>query len=122
MRKTQKSALYELFEPLSSIPVLNNKVHVIDGGFLLHRVVWNKDSTFKQIIQQYITYLLQHYPGNTWIIFDGYADEMNSTKNNERIRRLEKNACVDISITSEIMKPSVNQKFFYLIVKIRKAL
>lgn len=45
IRKTQKSILYDNFSPLQeSIRLsLENVVHVIDGGFLWHRVLWRQD-------------------------------------------------------------------------------
>ena len=42
MRKTKKSMMYELFSPLSDTRIDEETLYVIDGGFLLHRVVWQK--------------------------------------------------------------------------------
>ncbi|XP_065664106.1 uncharacterized protein LOC136085968 [Hydra vulgaris] len=46
MRKTQKSAIYNCFE-LMEIEIKNaNASYIIDGGYLLHRVVWDREATF----------------------------------------------------------------------------
>ncbi|KYN23238.1 hypothetical protein ALC57_04348 [Trachymyrmex cornetzi] len=39
MRKNTKSDFYDLFIPLTKNPVFKNTFYVIDGGFLLHKVV-----------------------------------------------------------------------------------
>ncbi|CAG9820707.1 unnamed protein product [Phaedon cochleariae] len=49
MRKGTKSSLYKAFTPLPSDVQFENKVHVIDGGFLLHRVVWQCNESFVSI-------------------------------------------------------------------------
>ena len=35
----------------------NVQRYVIDGGYLLHRVVWDKQSTYQEIIQKYTNYV-----------------------------------------------------------------
>ena len=62
----------------------NVQRYVIDGGYLLHRVVWDKQSTYRKIIQEYINYVESHY-GKSSIAFDGYQDG-SSTKDHEHAR------------------------------------
>ena len=54
MRKTRKSVFYDLFDPLSKeeeeVLVLN-PVYVIDGGYLLHRVVWQAKESYSAIVR-----------------------------------------------------------------------
>ena len=45
--------------------------HVIDVGYLLHRVVWDKQPTYREIIQKYINYVESHYGKNS-TVFDEY--------------------------------------------------
>ena len=46
---------------------------VIDGGALLHRVVWPRGLTYNAICLLYIPYVQRRYPRAT-IVFDGYDD------------------------------------------------
>ncbi|CAH1155651.1 unnamed protein product [Phaedon cochleariae] len=53
MRKTKKSSLYNMFSHVAHpINDADNVVHVIDGGFLLHRVVWYQQETFDNILSK----------------------------------------------------------------------
>lgn len=70
MRKTKKSVLYDYIEPIEDTNVeLNCKTYVVDGGFLLHRVIWQINQTFekfanymclllKNILKKYQSYLM----------------------------------------------------------------
>lgn len=60
--------------------------YVIDGGYLLRRVVWDKMSTYGEIIRKYQDYVRSRY-GTSTVIFDGYEDGP-STKDHEHSRRL----------------------------------
>ena len=44
---------------------------VIDDGALLHRITWERGSTFKGIIKKYVDYVISRY-GKATVIFDGY--------------------------------------------------
>jgi hypothetical protein len=46
MRKTSKSSLYKALTSLQLDIPFESCVYVIDGGYLLHRVVWQTDQTF----------------------------------------------------------------------------
>lgn len=46
MRKTRKSVFYELFNAFIDPIDFDKAEFVIDGGFLLHRVVWEEKITF----------------------------------------------------------------------------
>ncbi|KYN29124.1 hypothetical protein ALC57_01443, partial [Trachymyrmex cornetzi] len=48
MRKNKKSDLYEFFTPVEDTSI-NNIHHVIDGGYLLHKIVRNTNETFAEI-------------------------------------------------------------------------
>ena len=75
MRKTAKSSFYENFECLSPIPQINaNDIYVLDGGSLLHRVVWQRNILVKEIINKYVRYVEQQYK-KAIIEFDGYPED-----------------------------------------------
>ena len=97
MRKTQKSALGDLLKGFvdhySTIP--ENSIYVIDGGYLLHKVIWSTPSSYGDISQMYITYVLKHYGVGTTVVFDGYSDVI-STKVVEQSRRAQRNMSSDI--------------------------
>ena len=44
---------------------------VLDGGSLLHRIVWNRGSTFESILNAYTNYVNRKY-GKPVVVFDGY--------------------------------------------------
>ena len=46
-------------------------VHVLDGGALLHRIPWNRGSTYDDICQQYVRYAASYY-SHPVVVFDGY--------------------------------------------------
>lgn len=95
LRKNSKSDLYQEFASINSLPVCSNIVHVVDGGFLLHKVVWQKNDTIAEIINKYCSYVESHYTANSVIIFDGYPEidktastsTHTGTKQTERTRR-----------------------------------
>lgn len=65
-------------------------MHVIDGGFLLHKVIWQKNDTIELIIEKYLSFIRTHFSNNSCIVFDGYPENENSTtstKAAERLRR-----------------------------------
>ncbi len=90
MRKTKKSVMYELFAPLSDTGIVGDTVFVIDGGFLMHRVVWLKGEMISAILKRYTEYVKNHYKRNAIVIFDGYTENLadKSTKCAERARRM----------------------------------
>ena len=61
----------------------NASKFVLDWGALLHDVTW-KGSTFKEVVQDYISYVNQKY-GLCTVVFDGY--ESISTKYHKHRRR-----------------------------------
>ncbi len=65
----------------TALPI--NIQYVLDGGALLHRIPWNKGSTFSEILKTYSNYVLNKY-GEAIVVFDGY--EVASTKDLTHIR------------------------------------
>lgn len=97
-RKNVKADLFDEFTSANISPPSRNTVHVVDGGFLLLKVVWLKNETIKKITEQYVKYVSAHYGNNNYIIFDGYPDSYSasvadSTKTVELLQR-KKLSCV----------------------------
>jgi len=82
---------------------------VIDGGFLLHRVVWHQNETFEAICAAYINYVSKHFGSNCIIVFDGYSNLRNSVKTMEQTRRATKTSSPDINF-EETMICTVSQE------------
>ncbi|KAJ8892545.1 hypothetical protein PR048_005126 [Dryococelus australis] len=74
MRKIHKSVMNNLFIPISATDTCN-VAYVIDGGFILHRVVWQTKEQFSSVIDKYVNYIKNHYRPNTIIVFDSYPED-----------------------------------------------
>lgn len=84
MRKAKKSASYRIFKQTDEIIGLGQQKIVVDGGFLLHKVVWKNELTIQEICNRYIKYVKKHYCGKcSSIVFDGCIDLVNSIKIDE---------------------------------------
>lgn len=111
MRKTKKSSLYEAFSPLCDT-VTGDTVYVVDGGFLLHRVVWHQREIFSTILDRYVEYVRKHYKDTAIIVFDGYPEnvENKGTKGAERARRM--SCATRDTIFDESMPATTSQSKF----------
>ncbi|CAH0757850.1 unnamed protein product [Diatraea saccharalis] len=96
MRKTKKSSLYDLFESFQSIPNTNDKCYVIDGGYLLHKVIWQKGMSFRSICDRYVHYVTKTFGITSIVVFDGYGNIEMNIKNAERARRTQGKKFVEI--------------------------
>lgn len=113
LRKTPKSVLYDLFTPLNEVN-LEGAAFVIDGGFLLHRVVWKNGETFQLILTKYVDYLKRHYNRSaTSVVFDGYPEDQptKSIKSAERLRRSKRHTTPEVIFT-ELMVVTMTQEQF----------
>ncbi|GBO33543.1 hypothetical protein AVEN_136880-1 [Araneus ventricosus] len=90
MRKGTKSSLFSLLTS-TKIDAVQGKINfvVVNGGHLLHKVVWQRNMNFGDIAKSYLIYLQTHYGSNVAVVFDGYPSYVTgkSTKSAERIRR-----------------------------------
>ena len=84
MRKTQKSQLGYLIkngtQELVNYP--EGSFFVIDGGYLLRKVVWPSNVTYKDICLEYVSYVIRHFGSNAVVVFDGYDNIVQSFMNN----------------------------------------
>lgn len=105
MRKGTKSKLAHILqnkcESGSSITELpQSSYFVIDGGFLIHQVLWQNNITFFDLYTRYFNYVLNITKTvHTTIVFDGYSES--STKDSEHRRRYIKKS-PDVNINSSI--------------------
>ncbi|GBN08695.1 hypothetical protein AVEN_73491-1 [Araneus ventricosus] len=73
---------------INSSVKIGSQYVVVDGGHLLHKIVWRKQATFGAIADRYVQYLNNKYGQDIAVIFYGYPDDdKNSTINCERLRR-----------------------------------
>ena len=102
MRKTNKAAITDMFphEETNVASIVGGK-YVIDGGYLLHALVWTSPATFKEICCQYINFLKKRWP-NGVLVFDGYSSERPTTKAAEQQRRSAKRVCTEVEIGPNI--------------------
>lgn len=108
MCKGTKSTLYAAFTPLlENIPVDDNTFVVVDGGYLLHKVVWHRNESIQTIVESYITYTINHFGRSVAVVFDGYPEDgaLRSTKTAERMRRYGTLSCNEVVFdTSTVIK------------------
>lgn len=83
MRKNIKSVFASVLkahvDPFS-IDNLQNPLHVIDGGHMLHSVTWPCVCTYQDVINNYVAYVLSNYGPEALVCFDGYSNLPMSTK------------------------------------------
>ena len=79
----------------------DDAIFVIDGGYLLHAVVWPKRSTYQAACEAYKTYIIKHYHQGATVVFDGYAGPP-STKSAEQNRRVKIFISADIVIAPNL--------------------
>ncbi|XP_031788953.1 uncharacterized protein LOC116417917 isoform X1 [Nasonia vitripennis] len=112
MRKTQKSKLYPLFKTSNRLLALQTSdIYVIDGGWLLHAVVWPHSQKFKEVFKLYLSYIIKHFGRRVTVVFDGYNNEYIGVKSYERYCRREKNVGADIDISEDKMVTMNQTKF-----------
>ncbi|GBO15290.1 hypothetical protein AVEN_162314-1 [Araneus ventricosus] len=92
MRKGMQSSLCKVFKPCTRDFNAETSVYIIDGGHLLHRVIWKRCSTFSSICDNYVTYVRTKYKSTALVIFDGYPENetVGGNKCAERTRRTQK--------------------------------
>jgi len=96
MRASQKSKMYQSFQESDVLYDKNNSVHVIDGGFLLRKVLWERGETYSVICEKYVAYIERNYGKNCSIVFDGYANTKLSTKSALQSRRYRVRASAEV--------------------------
>ena len=83
--------------------------YVLDGGALLHHILWTRGATYDQIFEQYIVYVIRKY-GRAIVVFDGYNDKP-STKDIAYMKRLGGTICVTVHFTSSMGLQTKREEF-----------
>jgi hypothetical protein len=103
MRKTPKSAIYGCFQSVNAEVDTMNAAYIIDGGYLLHHVVWDRGEIFSVIFEKYVRYLSRHYGHRLTVEFDGYGDSTKNIKTAEQLRRTTKMSSSSCFIFDQFM-------------------
>ena len=103
MRKATKSVLRKwILDKFNPSPLESAGMYVVDGGALLHKVMWSS-GTYKDVIEKYLEYVRRKYGKyhkNVCVVFDGFSDKF-STKTEEHERRGQTPSS-DITITENM--------------------
>ena len=88
-------------------------MHVLDGGSLIHRMVWHRNDSYKQIYMNYVQYIRTHYDNNLTVVFDGYPTDKACRNTNAEIyrRTAQAQASTDV-IFDKAMTPPVSEITF----------
>ena len=100
MRKGTKSALGKSLKALVTCQKVapDDAEYVVDGGHLLHAIIWSKPATYKDICEAYRDFVIQY--SHVTIVFDG-DEGPPSTKSAEHDRR----ARLEPQLTSSLIHP-----------------
>ena len=70
MRKTDKAVMYQVVKSfygcVSGSGYPQSSMFVVDGGYLLHWVIWPQHATYRDLYKVYVCYVQKYF------IFDGY--------------------------------------------------
>ena len=112
MRKSAKSALGNMVKTMvtcqKAIP--DASIFVLDGGHLVHAVVWSKPATYQEVCETYKSYILSRYNSCVTVVFDGYAGPI-STKSAEQKRRATRCTPADIVIAPSLPTTTSQNEF-----------
>ena len=113
MRKTQKSQIGIIIkdgiEKINDSP--DDSFFVIDGGYLLRKVVWPASVTYGQVCSEYVDYVIRHFGSNSIVVFDGYESLGNNTKFHEQCQRVSTVNAREVIFDLD-MEAAANQKKF----------
>ena len=87
-------------------------MHVLDGGSLIHRMVWHRNDSYEQICMNYVQYIRRHYGNNSTVVFDGYPTDAASRNTNAEIYRRSK-AQVSTDVIFDEALHQFRKKHFY---------
>ncbi|KAG5874961.1 hypothetical protein JTB14_016757 [Gonioctena quinquepunctata] len=104
MGKTKKSTFYDIFNAIAEKEINTETCHlVLDGGFLIHRMDWQKEDNFVNGYTAYTNFSRKRYGQKVSVVFDGYSENSTSTKCVERERRLLKRSSREIVFDSNTL-------------------
>ena len=86
----------------------NENIHfVLDGGSLLHKLPWQRGSTYNQLAEMYAEFVARKYK-NATIVFDGYSTQQ-TTKAATHVRR--HGTSVQVNFTGDMILQDTREKF-----------
>ncbi|KAL8602370.1 hypothetical protein ACOMHN_022883 [Nucella lapillus] len=80
---------------------------VLDGGSLLHKLPWQRGSTYNQLAEMYAEFVARKYKKVT-IVFDGYSTQQ-TTKAATHVRR--HGTSVQVNFTGDMILQDTREKF-----------
>ena len=87
-------------------------VCIVDGGAALHKAPWTIQSTYTELADAFVRFILSKHSYNERIhvVFDGYDDAL-SLKNLEHTRRGHKILATNVALTSESKVTATREAF-----------
>ena len=112
MRKSNKSVLRNVILGKTESSKDLTKVCVLDGGAFLHKVKWQANSSFKDILNSYYEYMKHRYRSyeRYCVVFDGYSHSM-SIKSTEHARRSLKTASANVTAGDKMVVTTSREMF-----------
>ncbi|GBN51515.1 hypothetical protein AVEN_57146-1 [Araneus ventricosus] len=111
LRKTCMSVFYDLFST-TTVVHFTSAFYMVDGGFLLHRVLWQAKESFSFILKKYVDYAKKHFNEGASIVFYGYPEDAEKgTKSVERIRRTKKHIASYVMFDESMSTTMFQEKF-----------
>ena len=113
LRKASKHVLATALKKVAASDACPECVvtHVLDGGSLLHRLTWVKNSTFHEIASQYAKHVAKFNGQGSHVVFDGYEDGP-STKDNMHAKRINGRPLVSEVKFTPLMQCSLQREDF----------
>lgn len=114
MRKPAKPALAQSLEVDKHITdePLSPTVTIIDGGHLLHAVVWPTPLTYREVIDLYVNYVVRHYKEQIIVVFNGY-ESVQTTKSLEQRRRALLKSSANITLILDASTTTNQSEFLH---------
>ena len=110
MRKTDKAALARTISE-GKDQLVKTPRYVVDGGALLHRVRWLKNTSYQDVFEQYATDIRTRYGTQVTIVFDGYNSGPSIKDHEQRRRSSTTGKAPDVKF-HPTMKTNDNQSMF----------
>lgn len=76
----------------------------------MHTVPW-PDATFESIGSEYVKYVKDTYGSDTIVVFDGYTNNRNSVKAQERTRRTGNKSCPIVRVAPNLVPTAKREEF-----------
>lgn len=100
----------KLFLVDSNVTAVKKHFAVVDGGYLLHKVIWPRNASFATIAKSYSTFLKRHYGSSVVVVFDGYPVH-SGTKRSERMRRMKMHRSPEVIFDVNMINQVAQENF-----------